>query len=338
MSIPAIGPVLTPSGFNAVSAQGVVLLSWVPSVGASIYYVSRSPDGITYTELGTTTAPSYQDSTGVLSTIYYYYVQAGNGTNSSIPTAAQKALSLLPGQTTLGNMRLAAKQRCDRVNSKYLTDQEWNNNISDSRKELNDILVQKFGNDYNVAYPYTYTTSGTIDPLTQASTYPLPVDFYKLLGAEVALNPADPNSWITLRKFEFIQRNLWNFPNVYTFYGITNLRYRLNGTNLMIVPIPSSGQTIRIWYVPRPNQLINDTDIVDGYSDYEEYVIVDVCIKALVKEDSDPSAFMSQKQALLQRINEAAENRDIGEPETVSDSKTRNFAWSDDNGWYSGGY
>lgn len=202
--------------------------------------------------------------------------------------------------------------------------------ISQSRKELYDIIIQKFGNDYYLKTPYTYTTSQNLQ------FYPLPDDFYKLLGVEVALNPGDPSSWVTLKKFEFIQRNLWNYPNVYTFYGITNLRYRLEDNNLYIVPIPTGGETLRIWYAPRPDQLINDTDIVDGVSGWEEYIIVDCCIKALAKEESDVSIFAGQKQALLKRIEEAAENRDIGEPETVSDSKMRNFAWSDDNGWGGG--
>jgi hypothetical protein len=140
----------------------------------------------------------------------------------------------------------------------------------------------------------------------------LPDDFYKLMRVEIALNPSDPNSWITLKKFEAIQANLWNYPNVYTFYGITNLRYRLWGSNLQIVPIASAGQTIRIWYAPRPSQLINDTDVVDAISGWEEYIVADVCIKSLAKQEQDPSVFILQKQALLKRIEEAAENRDIG--------------------------
>jgi hypothetical protein len=250
-------------------------------------------------------------------------------TNSQTATLTDGFTYLNPGQTTLGSMRTQIRQRCDFVNNNFITDQEFNSYINASRFELYDILCQKFGDDYYVATPYTYTTSGKVSALTNASTYPLPGDFYKGLGVEVALNPQDPNSWVSLRKFEFIQRNLWNFPNVYTFYGITNLRYRFNGTNLLIVPIPSAGQTIRLWYAPRLNYLLNDTDVFDGVSGWEEYIIVDCCIKALAKEESDASVFMAQKAALLQRIEEAAANRDIGEPETVSDSKRRNFAWGD---------
>lgn len=256
--------------------------------------------------------------------------------NSQTATLAGGYNYLNPAQTTLATMRTTIRQRSDFVNNNFITDAEFNGYINASVFELYDILVQKFGDDYFVGIPYTYTTSGSINTATQASTYPLPGDFYKGLRVEVALNPGDANSWITLRQFEFVQGNLWNFPNVYTFYGLTNLRYRFNGNNLMIVPIPSGGQTIRIWYVPISYSLINDTDTLNGLSGYEEYIITDVCIKALTKEESDASVFIAQKMALLQRINEAAENRNIGEPEVVSDSKTRNFSWSDDNGGMGG--
>lgn len=330
MSVPAQGNVVTPTGFVVTSQQAQISLSWNNTPNAIVYYVNRSVDNITFNNIGSSTTLSYQDTTAVVDTVYYYTLQAGNGTASSAPTASQSGIALNPGQTTLGNVRLQAQQRCDLVNSTFVTTQEWNTYIDQSYRELYDLLTQKFGDDYFVATPYTYTTSSQ-------QLYPLPSDFYKLLGVEVALNASDPNSWVTLRKFEFVQRNLWNFPNVYTFYGITNLRYRLNGNNLYIVPIPSSGQTIRIWYIPRPNQLINDTDTLDMVSGWEEYIIIDACIKAMIKEETDPSAYMAQKQAVISRIENAAENRDVGEPETVSDSKRRNLAWSDDDGWGSGG-
>lgn len=407
MAVPPLGNIVTPSNFYVNSAQGAIQLTWSTSAGANIYYINRSVDNITFTNIDSTSNLLYTDTSGILASViqftsgfsigvnsitisdpsglrvgqaltdatnpanlpsgtlitsitgnviglskfttgtaskdiltvgpqvYYYQVQASNGTISSLPTPSESGVFLKPGQTTLGNIRLEAKQRSDRVNSNFVTDQEWNTYISNSYKELYDILKQKFGDDYFVAIPYAYTTSGTINPTTQASLYPLPNDFYAGLGVEVALNPSDPNSWVTLKKFMFIQRNLWNFPNVYTFYGITNLRYRFNGDNLMIVPIASANQTVRIWYVPRPNQLFVDTQLVDGISGWEEYIVVDACIKALVKQEADVTMFVNQKNALIKRIEEAAENRDIGEPETVSDSKLRNFAWSDDN-WNGG--
>lgn len=333
MSQPAIGNQVTPSGFQAISAQALVALSWNPAPLAVNYYINRSPDGVTYTSLGSTTALSFNDTTGVVGTIYYYTVQAASALASSQPTVAIQALSLNPGQTTVGNLVLECQQRTNKENSQFYTSQELISMVSQSWKELWDILAQKFGDDYFVAVPFIYQI------IQNGQFYPLPADFKALLGVDIALNGNDPNAWITLRQFEFAQRNLFNYPNVYTFYGVTNLRYRLNGTNLMIIPAPTGGLTIRIWYVPRPSQLINMTDTLDAIAGWEEYIVADVCIKMLAKEESDVSVYAAQKMMLLKRVEEAAENRNIGEPQKVTDIKRINFAWTDssDGGFNGGG-
>lgn len=330
MSVPAIGSVLTPASFQVVSAQAEVMLSWAVTPLATIYYINRSTDNISFTNIDSTVSISYNDTTAVVGTIYYYQVQAGNGTASSNPTASYAGQALNPGQTTVGNLRLESQQRCNKEHSLFYTTQEWNSMINQSFKELYDIIITAFGDDYYVANPYTYTTG------QNQQLYPLPSDFYKLLLCEVALNPTDPNSYVTLRQFNFIQKNLWNYPNQYTMYGITNLRYRLNGNNLMIVPQTQGGQTIRIWYAPRPNQLINDTDTVDAVSGWEEYIVADVCIKALAKEESDVTIFAAQKMAILTRIEEMSLNRNLAESKTVSDVKLRNFSWGDSGDWGGG--
>lgn len=292
--------------------------------------------------------------TGLLTGVQYFYkVAATNGSGTSAYSSSQAIIPCDAGKDCLGNLRLYAQQRADKVNSNFITTAEWNKYITESYKELYDIIIQKYGDDYYSAIPFTFVTSGskqlyelpngkiislaipTPEGNSTSPVEPSPA-LYKLLGVEVALNFNDPNSWVSLRKFEFVQRNLWNYPNVYTFRGVTNLRYRINGNNLYLVPQTQAGQYIRIWYAPRPNVLIQDIDMVDGVSGWEEYIVVDAAIKAMAKEESDVSVLMAQKMALLQRIESAAENRDVGEPETVSDSKMRNLAWTDDSGYGSG--
>jgi hypothetical protein len=334
LSIPSQGNLPTPPGFQIQSAQGQTLLTWSQTPLAVIYYISRSPDGVTFTQLGTTSALGYADITAVTGTIYSYYVQSGDGTFSSAPTPTLQAQALLPGQTTVGNLNLSIRQRCDKVNSQYITDQEVTSYISESAKELYDILIQKFGNDYQIAIPYQFTLTGQVDPIYNAQVYPLPSDFYKLILPEVALNPNDPNSWVTIRQYNRIDQNFYNYPNTYTLFGSTNLRYRLTGNYIQLVPIGAAGQTVRLWYAPLPSQLINQTDLLSAYSGWEEYIVADCCIKILAKEESDVTIFGEQKAGLLKRIEEAAENRNISEPQTVSDSKARNSQ----GGYGSGGW
>lgn len=330
---------LTPENFYLQSGDGNAYLSWDITSGATGYVVQRSLDGVTYTIRATLSgSPLYNyyldrgSETGgpEVGKQYYYRVAASNNDGTSSYTEAQNTVVCEIGKVSLGYLRLLSQQKADMVNSTFVSIPEWNTYIAESVKELRGLLTMAYGDDYFVADPYTYTTAQNVQD------YPLPKDFFKLLGVEVALNPNDPNSWVTLRKYEFIQRNLWNYPNVYTFYGITNLRYRVMGNNLRIVPVPQGGQTIRIWYVPRSPVLMADTDIIDGINGWEEYPAIDAALKASAKEETDVSVLAAQKQAMIQRLQAEAENRDIGEPETVSDSKIRNFGWSGDEGGWTG--
>jgi hypothetical protein len=341
----------TPTNFIVQQADAQVALTWDQMLSplATSYVIKRSRDGITYTTLttisGSPLANSYVDSSGTVGLQYFYQVAAANADGTSSYTAAQAAIPCLTGQECLGNLRLYAQQRADRVGSTFVTTAEWNRYITESRKWLYDILIQKFGNDYYMATPYCFLTTGSdqlyalpngkdqISVLNAVNDTTPAKAFYKLMLVEVALNPGDPNSWVTLRKYMRVQQNLWNFPNVYTSRGITNLRYRLTDNYLQLVPQTQAGQYVRIWYSPRPTALLLDTDIVDGISGWEQIVVVDAARKALVKEESPVQELVAELSAMLLRIEEAAENRDVGEPETVSDAKMRNMAWSDDAGY-----
>jgi uncharacterized protein YdcH (DUF465 family) len=59
---------------------------------------------------------------------------------------------------------------------------------------------------------------------------------------------------------------------------------------------------------------------------YEEYVVVDAAIKCLQKEESDVQMLMVQKQQLKERIENAASNRDQGEPTAITDSRAGTFS------------
>ena len=58
---------------------------------------------------------------------------------------------------------------------------------------------------------------------------------------------------------------------------------------------------------------------VDGVNGWEEFIIVDACIKALAKEESDVSVFAARKQGLQARLNSEVENRDASSSQQVAD-------------------
>lgn len=221
---------------------------------------------------------------------------------------------------TLAELRTATRQRADMVNSNFVSDTELNSYINQSIFELYDLLIQKYGNDYFVANPHTITTDGTSD------SYSLPTDFYKLLGIDLALSNSN-DSYVTIKPFNFAERNRYAAPNFQSFYGITNLRYRLRGNKVWFTPIAEANQTIRVWYIPTFVTLSSDSATFDGISGWTEYVIIDAAIKCMQKEESDVSVLVLQKAAIIQRIEAASENRDAGFPKTISDVSFSQYEW-----------
>lgn len=246
---------------------------------------------------------------------------------TSLPVGSGVVANL--GSTTLGAIRTSAQQRADMANSSFVSTSEWNGYINASYQELYDLLVQHYGDDYFVATPYQFTTDGVNDK------YPLPTDFYKLLGFDIQLI-GSPTGWVPLTEFPFAHRNRFAILSLQPQLGLTNLKYRLSGGNAWLAPLPTSGLVFRIFYVPRVSILVQDTDIVDGVSGWEEYIIVDACIKALAKEESDVSVFGQQKQALMDRIVRAASHRNAGEPHTMTDVYATGNPWDGGYGAFGG--
>lgn len=210
---------------------------------------------------------------------------------------------------TLAELRTQARQRADQEYSDFVTDAELTSYVNNSIAELHDILVQAYGSDYFLSEYDFLTTAGT-------AAYALPADFYKLQGVDVKLNGSD---FFTIKKFNFNERNKYDDFGVWSVLGITAVRYRVMGSNLRFTPIPDAATEVKLWYTPVAQKLVADSDELTDYNAYSEYVIVDAAIKMMVKEESDPSVLLAQKQALKRRIEEAANNRDAGEPESVTD-------------------
>lgn len=248
------------------------------------------------------------------------------------------------GTLTLSQLMSYTRSRADMLPQNYtptltgvdffVTEPELISYINQSYFELYDLMVQKYGDDYFVAPSINISTDGQsfLYPLPDGTLYSGAAAFYKILGLDLNLNPSVSDSFITIPPFMFAERNRYSVPNMQAFYGLTNLRYRLQGNNVWFTPTPAAGQTIRMWYIPRLAVLTALTDTCDGVSGWTEYIITDAAIKCMQKQESDVSVLMAQKQALINRLEAAAENRDAGNPQVVSDTQSQNWFGSD-SGW-----
>lgn len=345
-----------PQNCVLTTGNGQNYLSWEQVVGATGYTVQRSITGLvgSFSDLDAAVAINkYLDIAATPGVQYWYQVASNNSTGTSSFNAAGTnnapltITSCLPGQINLGYLRYMSKLKSDMLRSQFLTDDEWNFNLNQSSFRLYDLLVQKFGEKYFLAPPVQISTNGT-------STYPLPNGvlynnapaLYKLAGVDAGVNPTN-QQWFTLPKFNWIDRNKFSTLQLAgTTQSIFGLAYCDFGTDLYIIPLPTTANTLQLWYVPIMQQLLKDTDMLPfSISGWSELVIVDASIKALVKEESyeQAAALVTERTGLLDRIETTAANRDIGQPNTVSNTRARagdqNFGgiFGGFSGWGSGG-
>lgn len=305
-------------------------MSWATSAGATSYDVQRSTDGITFASVATPTATQYLDTAVTVGSVYYYKVAAVNGSGTSPYTQVQSLVPTPTAEMSLGEIRTRAQQRADRLNSNFVTLPEWNFFINQAMFELYDLLVTQY-EDYFIATPATFTVTGNTflyplpdgnttftNGITGASMVAAP--FYKLVGVDLALN-ASANGYVTVNKFNFADRNKFVYPNsASTIYGVFNLQYRLMGDKIEFIPTPSAGQQIRLWYIPRLNELLADSDLTTiGFSGWLQYVIVRAAKYALDKEESDTSKLDEELAFLMKRIEGSSMNRDAGQGDTIAD-------------------
>lgn len=214
---------------------------------------------------------------------------------------------------TLLELRNRSRQRADMVNSRFITDAELNYFINASYGELYDLLINARGENYYVS-SYNFTTTINQD------TYPLPADFFKLMGVDYVTSTTQA---ITLKAFRWQERNRFREP----FYNVRNynLMYQIRGNNLVFIPTPNGNQQIRLWYIPRHGELSLDSDTFDGINGWEEYIIIDCAIKMRVKEESPVEELIIAKNDMKARILAACSGRDSGEPPRVVDTDS-NYA------------
>lgn len=222
-------------------------------------------------------------------------------------------------KVTLLYMREQVRLRTDKVGSGAVTDDEINSYLNSSISELYDLLVSAYGNDY-------FFKEFTIQTISGKKDYPLPADFYKLLGVDLLVSQ---NHTVRLKRRDFSDRISGNL-------GIHENSYRISGDNIIFSCEPSLSTSVIVSYIPISKILQLDQDEFDGINGWEEFAIIDTAIKVLQKEESETAEFRLQKANIIQRISAMSENRDAGEPFVVSDTTGGSHHYQNGNYLYMG--
>jgi hypothetical protein len=217
------------------------------------------------------------------------------------------------------------------VNATTIQTSDWNRWVNESVGELYGLLCQTY-EDYNVS-TYTFTLAGgvggnqlTVGPGTAVPQFSQPRALWMQIQSSV-------QPYVTIpRLTSLMERNLYTFPNIVPVYGAIPSAWNLVGNTLEVLPPTVAGATYALLYVPVAPTLTQDTDTIDAFwlsiNSWHHYVILDVAIKALIKEESLDTAQMLQgrKTAMGQRVLAEAKPRDVSQPQSIVDmSRVRNL-------------
>lgn len=319
-------------------SDGDILITWDGALGATGYLVQRSTDGVNFSTIATLgLVTDYIDSLPGVGIMYYYQVLSTNLSGASVPSTTVKMVAAYPAEMSMFELMLRMRQTADRVDSDFVTDMELRSFARLAAYELYDILITSYEEWFAQSYAFLPTNGTTANyPLPNGvnnylggsyggvSGTPAPA-LYKLAGVDLNVNTSTITpSRVTLLKYDFIKRNTYIYPNsTSTIYGVYNMRYRLMGSNIDIIPTPAGGQNLILWYTAKMPRLLKDTDLtILGISGWLRYVIVRGAKYMLNKEEGTDTTPLDQEILFLkQRIQEASQNRDAGIPDTISETR-----------------
>ncbi len=212
---------------------------------------------------------------------------------------------------TLGELKKRVLEKADMVDSPFIDD-------TDGDSELVRVIQQSYRSLYNVIAT-TYKDYFIGDPVTfsiasGASTFTLDATFLKLAGVDRDLGGGQ---WRKIRAFNFAERNNQNDRLYRNYYPV--IRYRIIGNRLMFTPAEQAAGDYRYWFTPKPIVPIDEDDTIEGYNGWDDFIVVDAAIKCLVKEESDVSVLLMERNQLRQDIIENAMIRDESEVDVIQD-------------------
>ena len=245
--------------------------------------------------------------------------------------------------SSLADIRYQAQLRADRVNAPIVVG-DWNSWVNGSLAALYRILTALY-DDYNVAsYPFTLAGGVGIDnnmlQLGSGSSVPAFDKLRHLSRIVTGGGFGTPATYApVLRADSFIEFDGLTASALMPYYGglTQNVKYMLLGNTLEVRPASSAGASYVLYFIPSFKPLIEDTQTIDGTwmstNGISEYAVLDVAVKALIKEESlDTAALLAaDRERVKAEIVSQFAQRDDNQPGRIQDAKgarrSQSFSW-----------
>jgi hypothetical protein len=209
---------------------------------------------------------------------------------------------------TLLELRTEVRQRADMEGSELVSDAELTRYINASSAALWDEMIAASEPDYIL--------SDTIATVAGTNLYQLPDEFYRLAPQTPRIDVG--GKWRSLRRLapSDVARMLNDDTGVPSHYKLGTIS---TGDFIGLYPIPDGVYDVRLYYFRHAEVLVADGDVFGGRNSWEEWIVLDAAIKCLMKEESDVSALVGERERVMARIRQAAAHIDMNEPSAVVD-------------------
>lgn len=216
-------------------------------------------------------------------------------------------------RTDLAGLRSRVLSLADMESGGFVPNSQLDNFINDSYEALYEKLVA-------LHEPY-FESESALNIVAGTTDYSLPADFFKLTGVDILIDGTSGTEYYSVHRYGNADRNRFSGRLPSGLRDVESLRYMLRGSVIRFTPEPQTAHTGRILYVPQVTTLSADDDAIESaiVSGWSRWIVVDSAIKCLMKEESDVSTLMAEREKIERSIDESAENRDANEPVYVTD-------------------
>lgn len=242
------------------------------------------------------------------------------------------------------------------TNPQFVSQAELNQYIQKSWEKLYNYLVGKY-EDYFIKTATESSikeyTTGTTGIVAAKKDYNFPANYFKLVKMELLQNTSRSGSGNFIRqlkKLNWNQERMYCDPDVqgepyyYILYGRVDAGTVISDphkhSGFRLVPTPDvSTYGLDIIYVPRPPVIPTATEADDGLSfvaGWDEYVVIDACIKCLDKREQDVRVLQEERADWLRTVEEAIMPRDAGQAHEITAFAERGPFWDNEElmEWY----
>lgn len=141
--------------------------------------------------------------------------------------------------------------------------------------------------------PYYITTTAAADTVSGTASYALPSDFVEAYGVDLTVN----GYTVALPQYEFAERA--DYTRSAQDSDSMPAYWRVQGSNLVMIPTPDGAYSYQLHYLPTGTDLSADADTFDGIAGWEDWIVYDVALKVLTRDDEDEQA--AKVASLLQK-------------------------------------